>query len=231
MSYLLYEGPSLIDGQPIFVALTGIKTPSRNEKTGPMAQVWAMRSDMHPLDALATGSDESICGDCDLRGHAGKERECYVNVAFAPSQIYKRKATLLPPPKNVYRHRAVRIGAYGDPASWPTSITADIHKKAVVTTGYSHQWKTCDQDLRNYVMASCESIEDRELAKSMGWSTFRIKTMQDPFQAMELMCPASEEAGKVLNCFTCGRCTGNQKYDVAINIHGRGKRFFMEKHA
>ena len=31
-------------------------------------QTWILRSDMNPLEAIHTGHDASICGDCPLRG-------------------------------------------------------------------------------------------------------------------------------------------------------------------
>jgi hypothetical protein len=226
MSYKLYEGPSLLDGNPILVALTGIENPSRNIKTGPMAQTWVLRADMNPLEASRTGADKSICGDCPFRGHDGKERTCYVNIAWAPFQIFKNKDALKPLPKNVFRHRAVRVGAYGDPAAIPTKYTADIHKRSAVATGYTHQWRTCDPELRKYLMASCNSEADYEQAKSRGWSTFRVKNPEDKILRGETVCPASDEAGKLMTCYTCGRCKGNTARDVVINVHGMGQRHF-----
>ena len=54
----------LYDEDNIIVLLSGLKTPSRNIKTGPMLQTVIIRSDMHPSEALKTGSDSLICGAC-----------------------------------------------------------------------------------------------------------------------------------------------------------------------
>jgi len=54
----------LYDKDNIIVLLSGLKTPSRNVKTGPMLQTIIIRSDMHPAEALKTGQDEAICGHC-----------------------------------------------------------------------------------------------------------------------------------------------------------------------
>jgi len=123
------------------------------------------------------------------------------------------------------------LGAYGDHAALPTSVTADIAKKAMMTTGYTHQWKTCDQDLQKYLMASCDSAEDRELANAMGWATFRVKTVDQPKLKGETLCPASAEAGKILTCLTCSKCAGGSVRDVVIDIHGTGQRHFTLRQA
>ena len=226
MSYLLYSGPSMLDGNPIFAALTGIENPSRNIKTGAMVHSWIMRSDMNPIEAVHANADTSVCGSCSLRGDNGKGRSCYVTLFQAPNNIYKTKDGLKPTPKLLFRNRAIRLGAYGDHAALPTSITADIVKRATMTTGYSHQWRTCDQELRKYLMASCDSEADRELAKSMGWSTFRVKKVDQLKLKGETLCPASAEAGKKLTCITCGKCSGNNAKDIVINVHGTGQRHF-----
>ena len=59
---IFYDGPSMLDGSPIFAALVGLDSPSANTATGSMAQVYIMRSDITPVSAIATGADASICG-------------------------------------------------------------------------------------------------------------------------------------------------------------------------
>lgn len=226
MSYILYEGPSMLDGKPIFMALTGTETPSRNSKTGPMLQTWIMRSDMNPLDALRLNEDVSVCGECPLRGSGGTSRACYVTVARAPNQIYKSRHNLKKIKKHVFKNRAVRFGAYGDPAAIPTEVIADIRKRSIMATGYTHQWRTCDQDLKQFMMASCDSEQDRVEAKALGWATFRVKKAEDAKLLGEVTCPASEEAGKKMTCYNCGLCCGGDTSDVVINVHGVGFRNF-----
>ena len=43
--FIIYEGPSQIDGAPI-VAIATLK--SRNRKNGAMIQTWILRAYMHP---------------------------------------------------------------------------------------------------------------------------------------------------------------------------------------
>ena len=68
---IIYRGPSLLDGAPIVAIVIGLATDSANVKTGAMLQSYILRDDMHPLDAIASGADYSICGDCSARGTAG----------------------------------------------------------------------------------------------------------------------------------------------------------------
>ena len=61
-TYLLWEGPSELDGKPIMAVATNVGQSSSNTKTGDMIQIWYMRSDIEPHQALKTGDDESVCG-------------------------------------------------------------------------------------------------------------------------------------------------------------------------
>ena len=61
---VFWRGPSLLTGEPI-MAVAGQHTI--NAKTGPMVQIWILRSDMTPIEAVKSGGDEAICGDCKLR--------------------------------------------------------------------------------------------------------------------------------------------------------------------
>jgi hypothetical protein len=90
---IVWEGPSQLDGAPI-VAVATYDTrddhSSANTKTGAMAQIYILRSDIAPLDVLARGLDTSICGDCPHRSPAsGGSGACYVQVAKAPRGIWE----------------------------------------------------------------------------------------------------------------------------------------------
>jgi hypothetical protein len=91
---IIYNGPSLLDGQPIVVIAT---YSNRNTKTGRVVQTYIIRADMDPRDASKTGADFSICGDCVMRGEPttdparkiAKGRKCYVNIAQGVLIVYK----------------------------------------------------------------------------------------------------------------------------------------------
>lgn len=72
--FVLYEGPSLIDGGPIVAIVTGVGSDkSANVKTGTMLQTWILRTDVSPQTAVDTGLDYSICGDCPARGRIAQD--------------------------------------------------------------------------------------------------------------------------------------------------------------
>ena len=66
IGFVVYEGPSELDGSPIVVIVNRIFTASDNAKTGDIVQTFIIRSDVSPLDALKSGEDVSVCGDCCL---------------------------------------------------------------------------------------------------------------------------------------------------------------------
>ena len=92
LGYIAYEGPSIIDGKPIVVIINKIDNGSDNAKTGAIVQSFIIRSDIAPTDALKTGEDYSICGDCAHRPITAKETgepPCYVNVGRSVRSVYE----------------------------------------------------------------------------------------------------------------------------------------------
>ena len=82
---VIYEGESMLDKSTEIIAiLTGVISPSKNAKTGDMAQLWIMVKDVNPFTAIQTGEDNVVCGDCPLRG-----KVCYVNTTKAPLKIWE----------------------------------------------------------------------------------------------------------------------------------------------
>jgi len=214
----IYRGPSMIDGNQI----VAISTKSENRKTGDMMQVWILSADMHPFEAIKTGNDRSICGDCKHRGST-----CYVAVHQAPTSIFhawKRGKYALASDYSHFRGYNVRFGAYGDPAALPIGVIEAIAQEAKGHTGYTHQWKLPHaQPYKAYLMASVDSLAEYREAKAMGWRTFRIKNADEGKLKQEIVCPASEEAGKKSSCDKCGLCSGIEgkgKKDIVINVHG-----------
>src|SRR5687767_8577197 len=79
---ILYSGPSELDGSPIIAVVTGVHRGTSNLKTGPVLQTWILRSDISPVEAVKTGADRSVCGDCALRNGA-----CYVTLHHGPRSV------------------------------------------------------------------------------------------------------------------------------------------------
>lgn len=235
--FVFYDGPSMLDGAPIIgIAIL----ESDNRKTGDMVQTYILRADEHPVAAIRSGADASICGDCMHRGDsvAGRKRTCYVNVGQSVAVIWGawvRGAYPLISPADGARmlaDRVVRIGSYGDPAAIPAGHWLDLIAHAVGHTGYSHQWRRAiAQELRDIVMASADSEQDRDLARSLGWRVFRVRTASQPLAAREIACPASPEGGNRRQCINCQACDGAgvnaSRASVAIVVHGAMARHFI----
>lgn len=112
----------------------------------------------------------------------------------------------------------VRIGEFGDPASIPFDFLESIASVSCGWTGYSHQWKTCDQRLRYICMASVENESDYRLAKSMGWNVFWVNGSADKSEK-RMTCPNTTNAK--LDCADCRLCSGaGRKFDIVIPAHG-----------
>ena len=216
--HLLWEGPSVLDGAPIaLVAGVG----SKNSKTGDMVQVYIIRNDMHPQDAIESGADESICGSCRFRGKNGKGRTCYVVLMHGTYQVWdaKKKGQWIPTPnrRRFGKGKKIRCGAYGDPAMVPFEIWQELLEFSAGHTGYTHQWRTCDHRFSSIIMASCDHAGDYHDAKALGWKTYRAKLPGEHRMPGERPCPANPETG--VTCADCLGCNG-QRRDFTIDVHG-----------
>ena len=216
---VLYDGPSRIDGAPIVCIACRITEASGNAKTGAMVQTFILHRDEDPNRALKTGADSSVCGDCKFRPiYKGKTR-CYVRVYQAPLSVWNAyhrgryavpgvdfDEALLP---QLFEGLAFRIGSYGDPAAIPARIWKRATKRVKNRTGYTHQWnKRIGAGLKNLCMASADNESDVAAATAKGWRTFRVRKYDAPTLENEIICPASKEGGKRVQCDTCGLCKG-----------------------
>lgn len=225
--WILGEFQSPIDGR-FCVAILTPKTANR--KTGDMMQVWILRQDVHPVDAVNLGLDESICGNCQHRksiytGH----RTCYVNVGQAPASVwwaYHRgiyQPDFLWEDRKYLKGRHVRWGAYGDPAIIPPHIVDPINYYAAGWTGYTHQWmQPFAQEYKKIFMASVDSYLEQKVAMDEGWKTFRV--VPKGIKGIGHQCPETVENSSA-QCVTCNLCNGN-KTDIWITAHGPGKKHF-----
>ena len=229
--FIFYRGKSPIDAAPI-VGIAVLR--SKNVKTGDIVQTYILRSDMHPMDAIKSADDVSICGACVHRGDDTRKRTCYVDVGKSVSAIYKAfKRGSYPDMSRDLSHaaaqlkgRKVRLGAYGDPAMIPADTWYALLEHAADWTGYTHQWtQAFAQAHRELCMASADSIEDRDVARAMGWRTFRVIAINaTPKLDREIYCPASPEGGNRRQCIMCRACDGALRPDavsIAIVAHGK----------
>ena len=236
---ILWQGASLLDGAPIVAIATGLNHSSTNRKTGAMIQTYILRSDISPIDAVRTGADASMCGNCPHRGARTPDgewghRTCYVNVGQGPLGVWRafkrgrypglpdealaRLAALI----STGAGRIVRLGTYGDPAAVPSVIWRNLVMKAKGHTGYTHQWRDAPS-LVKLCMASVDTVAEALEAQALGWRTFRVDTSRAiGAQPGEVLCPASAEAGKKLTCEKCLACGGadGRRGSIYIPAHG-----------
>lgn len=242
---VFYAGPSLLDGAPVVGIATGLKTHrgarTENPKTGAeVVQTWILRSDVAPNDALHSGEDSSVCGDCPLRPYtaAGTGKPvCYATCSGGRAAIVNlwrsyRMGNIpvvsLAEMERLLLGRQVRLGSYGDPAALPLPTWEAILGRSAGSIGYTHQWRTCDQGFARYVMASVETPGERIEARERGYRTFRLRGSDDREKSPnEVVCPGSAEAGRKLTCSACMACSGNRdgrRGDIVIVAHGPTKR-------
>lgn len=238
--FVIYSGPSLIDGAPI-VAIATMGT--RNGKTGPMLQTWILREDIDPRIASRTGADFSICGNCPKRGAANPtkanptgiadNRECYVIIAQAPLGVWKayRRGRYPVVPGHaaiaaVGAGREVRVGSYGDGAAVPAYVWQSLISAASGHTAYTHQSGIASADVRrDLYMISTDSEAESRAAWATGARTFRVVgAVSEVIKGQEILCPASKEAGERTTCAACKLCGGTsvRAKSVAIVAHGNG---------
>jgi len=208
--YLLYEGPSELDGEPIVLLMTGDDRPSSNTKTGPMMQTWIIKQNESPTEAYHNQTTQSICGDCPLQNGI-----CYVTLSHSPTRVWKSykagnyKTGNL---KTIGRNRLIRAGAYGDPNAVPKGIWEHLLMYALGHTGYVHT----HTELKGVLQASCETEEQAAELQAAGWKTYRSKMEHEPLMPGEILCP-HEKTG--IQCIQCLLCDGKTK-NIAANIHG-----------
>lgn len=231
---IIYNGPSMLDGKPIVAIATGLGDSSSNRKTGGMVQTWILPADIEPHQAIKTGADATVCGNCPHRPIAGGS--CYVTVHQAPLAVYRawKRGRYPEWDMEAFRGKRVRFGAWGDPAAVPVDVWARIAAVAGGHTGYTHQWRTAPVELARYCMASVDTPSERDTARAMGWRCFRTRLESEAVMPGEATCPASAEAGHKLTCDTCMACsgvTGRRKGDIAIIAHGSAGKINKYKRA
>jgi hypothetical protein len=233
---ILYQGASLINGQPI-VALA--QSDSTNSKTGNMIQTFILDATVDPLTASRTGKDESICGSCPHRGTPNNNekgqatnRTCYVTLAHAPlgkykaykKGVYGTKTATLKEVESFGSLQGVRLGTYGDPCAIDNDIWKALTSKALYSTAYTH---AAINPMPESIMTSTDNLKQSIDAWGRNERTFRvISSIDQLYKRREVLCPASEEMGKRATCASCKLCGGSSinAKSIAIVAHGTSKR-------
>lgn len=230
---LVYDGPSMLTGDRILVVASA---QNGNRKIGEMLQLWIMPA-VSPIDAVKSGADSAVCGDCPHRGDGqGRQRSCYVEWWRSVSNIWQGHTRAERVTPAVFAERArglqLRIGAYGDPVAVPEQVWEPMLATAGGWTAYTHQWRWAPASFRRWCMASVETPEEMRLAQARGWRTFRVSGGSDlhTFQGLEVVCP-HETRG--VTCDRCELCRGasHPAKSIVITVHGNGVKWFFQRQA
>ena len=222
--YVLYKGPSAINGEQILAILT---TKSSNTKTGNIAQITYIPvdgyGDKHPLKKIRTEVKKAVCGSCPLLGGG-----CYVTPMGTASikrayfaGNYKDISDDIQAIQALLSKYIVRNGQDGDPLSIPFNLVNTISQFSMLHLSYSHIWKDNPEQAGNH-MASVENIKDAIQAQEMGFKTFRVRENEDsPLTENEVLCPYENDKSK--QCQVCQLCTGD-KCNIVVTAHGSGAK-------
>lgn len=227
---ILWEGPSRINGDTIRVLVTGLNRPSQNPKTGPIPQV-SYLPNMHALDALKSGTIESVCGDCplyprgaELFGAPAVGRTCYVNLAPIGNATRDIAAGKYPRRALQRRRGAIRLGSFGDPAAVPVEVNRQILSRVEKWTGFTRRWRHLGAAApeREFLMASTLSPAEAAEAQALGWRTYRVLLPNEAPAANEIMCPYYT---KEITCERCGLCCGTARNakNITAPAHAPGR--------
>ena len=230
-----WRGKSLIDEATIRVVAYCLKGGSKSRKIGPMAQVLICPDDVYPHDAVKTGTDGSVCGNCPLRPASGGG--CYCNLGQHYPQVWKTSTNLVADLDTACEalHRSglpVRIGSWGDPSAVPFDVILALVNAAKGPNGkarhtmYTHDWRN-HPELRETAMASVLSVTEQKEAEQAGWRTLRIRLPDMPVLQGEVVCPASKEAGHRATCSKCLMCCGTglgKGAHAVIQAHGSANK-------
>ena len=227
-------GPSDLTGDTI--ATIAIFN-SANDKTGNVIQVYFLPVDEHPMDAIRSGLDSAVCGDCILRPLNSPNKDgdsCYVRKFHGPSAVYrtfkdgryplvkdltpKDKAKVL----SILKSKPIRLGAYGDPlADIGTSVYLAATNREML--GYTHQWKEAENHewLQSFLMASVDTTADYKQAKDSGWRTYRY-TIDNLAFDNEIVCPHKTHNVQCVDCGLCSGTNSNSTRDIVTKTLKKG---------
>lgn len=232
-SFEVWRGLSWLTDEPVVALASGFGVPSRNPKTGAAVQVYFLRADVSPAEALRSRETRAICGECIHAPH--RDGTCYVNPAYAAENLWRAWAAGGCPPlhrdfwESMLGARFLRLGAYGDPAAAPDELSHALAGAADGHAGYTHAWRD-RPGLRSVCMASVSGEPERAEAEAAGWRAFQVLAMDtrtlrymEPVPEGSVPCGASIERGKRTTCEACRACGGTSskaRASIVVGSHG-----------
>ena len=231
---VLYKGPSMLAGHGPIVAIATFY--SKNEKTGNMIQATILPDyKPGPLRAMRRRRiNSAACGNCPLQGQYSRKRRkmtsrvCYVNVGQATRDIWDKYRRGGYPEYNgrahnsLFRGRAVRWGAYGDPAALPLPLIRTINALADRWTGYSHQLldgtvgRARADKLARIFMASTHDAKSTRQAIARKYRYFAAVSADEAPPTGAMACPYGRPG---VTCEKCRLCNGGTGRNIFIKAH------------
>jgi hypothetical protein len=174
--------------------------------------------DLRSLQAVWNSINASVIMTTDKRGRRVEskrkrdESKNYIELSEAAAMlgVGEREALRL-----IGAGESIRLGTYGDPAMMPAYLWRSLLIDANWNAGYTHQWREAwAAEHRAFLMASCDSAADVNLANASGWRTFtvvpndgqhrrRAGDLAAVVRAPVALCPASYQAGQKVTCSSC----------------------------
>jgi len=231
--YVIYDGVSLLNGERIIYIV--LVSNSKNVKTGAMDFQTIVITPHNPLYASKHGLDDANCGNCKHRGiptddpnrKQAKDRTCYVKLFHTPLIVWKQwKKGAYPYLQgheaiaSIGRGKRGRDGTYGDGGAVPQYIWDSLISKAKKHTAYCHQYDNPNSSFDPMIyMVSAENLSTAQKHWGLGNRTFRvIQDVNEVVKDKEILCPASKEMGRRVQCSSCMLCGGSQVKAKSIAI-------------
>lgn len=242
-----WAGPSGFNGEPI-VAVAG--QSRENPKIRGMVELTILPSDGDVTGMRREGRDAATCGNCPRRPHSVCEARARIGLnlrkmgfnarnskrlakAVTPSGCYVNCKMLQimggalqrggydAQPLELPSEYFLRLTRFGCITALPIHVAWKLFDGAKGWTGYTGEWRTCDQHWRHVLMASCTSMEEAREADAMGWRAYISLPKGHPH-------PKTAGSRKVAKCreFDCASCllcsgvSGRGKCHVSITEHG-----------
>jgi hypothetical protein len=186
---------------------------SANEKTGDVPTVWVGR-DAAEARASCTGCPR-LAGGCYAQH--GTPRIAISGLGKSAKRDPARYATQAGLKARSRRARVLRVAALGDPARAHRGELRVVMRAAraagLGVIGYTHFWSGDGADLREQLLASCESPAEAERANAAGWraalvmptgTTGTLRRADGSILAVECPATAAARMGKRYTCNDCG---------------------------
>jgi len=207
---MTYQPPTVPASAAMWTATTA------NSKTGNIPTLW-VGSTREESKASCKGCPllDNGCyaqGGTPSMGHSSMIR------AADKGKTYSLKDALLQSSRSA---KMARFGAIGDPGALPLTYlnkaVKAVRSVGLDVVGYTHHWRGLPK-LAGVFMASCDTLEDCDDAKSMGYRAAVVLPWDHkgkfttPKGLKGIVCPAmaAEDKGKSVTCNECRLCDGSK---------------------